>query len=261
MNYIDYIEESGQWTCPATGKWKVICVGGGSSAYAVLSLTDVNITGAGKDTSFGTSFVAKGGVVNKKYGMQCYNSNGFFPYENKYPEFTDNYSAIQPGTMGGYGGSVVVCPKSGYMRIDSDMNIGGVEGYGYFYVGQSIDLGKYSYVNSSGYEYKNNNWNETMWLSNGVAGEVKINIMDLTAGTSIPVTIGAGGTIQCTPSIAWTFISASKTKYQSNNSGNTYTFTLNSDVSDSNGTKLSAKINRCAFTGRPGVVILQYLGA
>lgn len=79
MQYIEYIEESKTWTCPKTGKWKVICVGGGGCYYNTQGKAD------GSSTSFGTYLIASGGVSLLKattkitlfFGYAGVNSNSY----------------------------------------------------------------------------------------------------------------------------------------------------------------------------------------
>ena len=79
MQYIEYIEKSKTWTCPKTGKWKVICVGGGGCHYGS------NGKGNGSSTSFGTYLIASGGVsllnntrkITISYGYAGVNSNSY----------------------------------------------------------------------------------------------------------------------------------------------------------------------------------------
>ena len=61
MNYIHYIESTQEWTCPKSGKWKVICVGGGGSGYTEYS-SKIYTGNPGGTTSFGTYLSANGGA-------------------------------------------------------------------------------------------------------------------------------------------------------------------------------------------------------
>lgn len=58
MKHLEYIKTTQTWTCPATGVWKIIAVGGGAGGSA-------STTGnAGSTTSFGTILSAVGGTVS-----------------------------------------------------------------------------------------------------------------------------------------------------------------------------------------------------
>jgi len=89
MQYIEYIEESKTWTCPKTGKWKVICVGGGGAGDCLsggIHTAGVN----GSATSFGTYLIAAGGKTN--WASNSYSSSysvmmGYTGIGNNYGEF------------------------------------------------------------------------------------------------------------------------------------------------------------------------------
>ena len=69
MVYCETIETSKTWTCPKSGIWKVICVGGGGAGVSYISDTANSIGTAGGTTSFGSILSASGGIsgydVNK----------------------------------------------------------------------------------------------------------------------------------------------------------------------------------------------------
>ena len=50
MNYIQYIEESKSWTCPKSGVWKVICVGGGASGGYYITSSKITAQHTGGTT-------------------------------------------------------------------------------------------------------------------------------------------------------------------------------------------------------------------
>ena len=63
MQYLHYIEESKSWTCPKSGVWKVICVGGGASGgYYITSSKVATGQHTGGTTSFGSYLSAEGGA-------------------------------------------------------------------------------------------------------------------------------------------------------------------------------------------------------
>ena len=67
MQYIQYIEESKTWVCPKTGKYKVICVGGGGTGILYTTSTEVAnqyIYQNGTPTSFGSYLTANGSQIN-----------------------------------------------------------------------------------------------------------------------------------------------------------------------------------------------------
>ena len=63
MKHIHYIKSSQEWICPETGKWKIICVGGGSSGGMGISISSAVPTAVhnpGGATSFGSYLTAAG---------------------------------------------------------------------------------------------------------------------------------------------------------------------------------------------------------
>lgn len=97
MQYIQYIEESKTWKCPKTGKYKVICVGGGGTGILYTTSTEVDsqyIYQNGKPTSFGSYLTANGSQISNP----------------KSTLFTDNDISMDSSNIsnythiGGYGG-------------------------------------------------------------------------------------------------------------------------------------------------------------
>ena len=62
MQYLHYIEESKSWTCPKSGVWKVICVGGGATACLQSQEAAGYLGFQGGSTSFGSYVAADGGI-------------------------------------------------------------------------------------------------------------------------------------------------------------------------------------------------------
>ena len=99
MQYIQYIEESKTWVCPKTGKYKVICVGGGGTGILYTTSTEVAsqyIYQNGTPTSFGSYLTANGSQISN-------------PKSTLYTDVpTDNSSNAKNLTnythIGGYGG-------------------------------------------------------------------------------------------------------------------------------------------------------------
>ena len=103
MNYMQYIESTQEWTCPKSGKWKVICVGGGGSGYTEYS-SKIYTGNPGGTTSFGTYLSANGGAggssgSNPEGSVQtAYGINGYAG--------CIEYSSISNRLLGiGYGAS------------------------------------------------------------------------------------------------------------------------------------------------------------
>lgn len=153
MQYLHYIEESKSWTCPKSGVWKVICVGGGGAGY--VDGTKATTSEAGKTTSFGAYISANGGAS----GENVVKLNGTGTAENLQ---TSEKGGFDSG-KNGFDGACVYGASSG-----------AAVGYGY---------------GASGGAYANNN---TKYIS-GQAGEVASIIMELNKSDVVACTIGKGG--------------------------------------------------------------------
>lgn len=181
MVYCETIEESKTWTCPKSGIWKVICVGGGGAGSAHNAAVVLAIGTSGKTTSFGNYISAVGGISGEDI-----NGGSNHTRAANTPAFGIN----------GYNGAAEYGSPSG----------------DYIGTGYGASGGAYSKDGA---------------ISNaGLPGNVKSIIIDIDAGTSIPCTIGAGGSV-------------------------TKTGTGND----------SAKAGTNAWPGKSGAIIVQYLGS
>lgn len=155
MQYLYYIEESKSWTCPKSGIWKVICVGGGGAGLTYYTDTAYSIGTAGGTTSFGSILSASGGI------------SGTDVNKDKIEMTDSNYSVRYAMGINGYNGAGVYGAESGE------------------YIGSG-------YGASGGAGYTNTN---VKVRHSGLPGDVKSVITDISEGTSIACTIGAGGTV------------------------------------------------------------------
>ena len=181
MVYCETIETSKTWTCPKSGVWKVICVGGGGAGLSYYTDTSNSIGTAGGTTSFGSILSASGGI------------SGTDVNKDKIKMADGNYSIRYVVGINGYNGAGVYGTESGEYI-----------GSGY---GASGGAGT-----PSGSSYSHNS---------GLPGDVKSVITDISEGTSIACTIGAGGTVATISTIPDTI----------------------------------------AFPGKSGAIIVQYLGS
>ena len=181
MVYCETIETSKTWTCPKSGIWKVICVGGGGAGVSYFDDSTYTIGTAGGTTSFGSILSASGGI------------SGIDINKDKIILYDSDHSIRRAMGINGYNGAEAYGATSGEYI-----------GSGY---GASGGAGKY-------------NSNATLYHS-GLPGDVKSVITDISEGTSIACTIGAGGTVT--------------------NKGN--------------------NIITIAFPGKSGAIIVQYLGS
>ena len=78
MTYSETIKASKTWTCPKSGIYKIICVGGGGSgAASIKNLADTVTSGtAGGTTAFGTYLSASGGATGADAYTKGYINNG-----------------------------------------------------------------------------------------------------------------------------------------------------------------------------------------
>ena len=181
MNYIQYIEESKTWVCPKTGIWKVICVGGGGAGFTYRDKDESSIGTAGGTTSFGSILSASGGI------------SGVDINKNKAKFFDSNYDIRHTVGINGYNGAGVYGAESGEY-------IG--SGYGASGGAGAANVSSYS-------------------RNSGLPGDIKSVITDISEGTSIACTIGAGGTVAT----------------------------------------IGTNPNNIAFPGKSGAIIVQYLGS
>lgn len=154
MKHLEYITTTRTWTCPATGAWKIICVGGGASGKGE------NSTGvSGNRTSFGTYFAAEGGRVQS--------SDNRAKGTGGYGGYTGMAYGGSPGMV--FGDLKAACPASG--------NGGGVYSTGFGY--------------GAGGGAWHSTYNEG--ACPGGAGRMECMIVDLVEGETVACTVGTGG--------------------------------------------------------------------
>lgn len=194
MVYCETIESSKTWTCPKTGVWKVICIGGGGAGYCSgesVGGEGVAAGTPGETTSFGTYLSASGGKsgTERLYSISCLEATGnSFYYKNR-------------SCYNGYNGIVE---------------------YGSFSESRATGLG----YGASGSGNGNFSAVYKGTIRPGDVGEVKVVILDISANTQVPCTIGKGGE------------GVEELKKES-----------------------TGEPNLVAFPGSSGAIILQYLGS
>ena len=184
MQQVYWIKSSQTWTCPKSGAWKIICVGGGSSGG--LGMQGNNGIGTiinnGGTTSFASILSASGGI------------NGIKP--------NGSYASLGANFIGGFGGY-------------DGVNYGGAPG-SYFNnssVGVSLTSatlnGGHCYTRGGGFGAGGASHKSPIEAINlaggvtsltgfplpGMCGEMTMTIYDINQGTGITCTIGQGGTI------------------------------------------------------------------
>ena len=235
MQYIQYIEESKTWTCPKSGIWKVICVGGGATACLQSNEAAGYLGFQGGSTSFGAYVSADGGIFSNGlpqaygFGGQSgfdginYGSTPVVKYTSSGVGYAFSGGASLPtyGTGFGYGAS------------------GGLS------MNQSVDL-QFTTSNTN-----NNNGNYQIRLEHhvGTCGKIKSAIIDLADGEVIACTVGKGGDIK---SLSNDDAKIKEILYSMMRTGKTYSIT---DLGNA-----KTFVNDYMSNGADGVIILQYLG-
>ena len=167
MQYLHYVEESKSWTCPKSGIWKVICVGGGASGGYYGASSKIVAQHTGGTTSFGSYLSAQGGA------KRCVPnpSNG---------QISAGLTIMYVGHYGMAMGQI------GYDGTNCAVTDGGNRGYG---AGGDACIRDFAILRKG---------EETPYAVNGAnvggsCGEVKSIIIDIEQGTSVACTIGKGG--------------------------------------------------------------------
>lgn len=289
MQYIQYIEESQIWKCPKSGKWKVICVGGGSSGggafimscssgYGTPSFYGKSIDSFSYDaqipggmTSFGTYLSANGGdaldISNSR--LICTLSDTHSPFSDvKFSRGQNGFDGISKYSYNDDGPLIINSSDSqGSYNFHNSVVGLPVTGEGYGAGGGSMlkykhdyYLFQYSYtVAGSNTSYLMSIYHKLEAIHRGLCGKVKTTILDLNESQEIPITIGSGGKIQLSSDSITNLcnkIYNAPIIFNNNpisKSALAYYGNLTMDIYG-NGMKSN-------FTdGKDGVVILQYLG-
>lgn len=177
MQYSYWIETSQTWTCPKTGAWKIICVGGGASGGAVAiehfgtaTIKRTPFQATGGTTSFGSYLSAAGGQRGMQYTSD---PNSVYSGYNGYTGVANNLYGTQLQFSG-----------MNYVSI-------GFPGVGYGAGGSS----KQKNISSSGFTVSNSETSATLYGVPGFMGKIKTIITDITQNTNVACTIGKGGLV------------------------------------------------------------------
>ena len=290
MQYIQYIEESQIWKCPKSGKWKVICVGGGSSgggAFIVSATctfsTQVYVNGQPIDslsydsqipggmTSFGTYISANGGdaldISNSRLISTLSQGNSHFSCIN-FSRGQNGFDGISKYSYNDDGPFIISgSDSSGSFEFNHSIVGLPITGEGYGAGGGAILKYKYSNpIYSVAITLRETTTNPVVHLFHkleaihrGLCGKVKTTILDLNESQEIPITIGSGGKIQLSQDFFTNLFDEIYADFSlyghtiTNKSQRDYPGNFTMDIYE-NGMKSN-------FTdGKDGVVILQYLG-
>lgn len=165
MQYIYYLEESQTWVCPKSGRWKVICVGGGSSGtfgYSNGSDDGWMYPVYGESTSFGNYLSAVGGEAITAFNVYSKPdiANGIGGYD------LFQYGGAGSDRLGGHDGTA---------------------GYGYG-AGGGAKKAKVRYTGSSSGIL-------TIYPVSGECGGIRTGTFDLNINESIICTVGKSNII------------------------------------------------------------------
>lgn len=169
MQYIHWIKESQSFVCEKAGKYKIICVGGGSSGGIGASGAADVLQAVGTTTSFGTIISAEGG--GKSRTILTIASGG---------------KDMLVGGQGGYDGinygstSHVMACESGAHFSSSGGNSSVMWGAGH---GYGAGGGARGYSND-------------LVAAGGRCGKVESTIVDLEENQTVACTIGGGGVLK-----------------------------------------------------------------
>lgn len=160
MTYSETIKASKTWTCPKSGIYKIICVGGGGSGAASLANTAETATSgtAGGTTAFGTYLSASGGATGADAYVKGYITAAGISQSSSNMFYSGN-------SINGYNGASVY----------GTPNAASVTGCGYGASGAAAAKGG------------------TLFVTGGQPGEVVSGIFDIDVGKQVACTIGKGG--------------------------------------------------------------------
>lgn len=237
MNYIQYIEESKSWTCPKSGVWKVICVGGGATACLQSKEAAGYLGFQGGATSFG-SYVAADGGAFASGRTQTYGFGGQSGFDGI------NYGSTPMIFFNDSDGNSVFAGGASLPTYGTGFGYGASGGI----IWSSTPELQFTTSNTTS---NNGNYRIKLDCHVGTCGKIKSAIIDLADGEVIACTVGKGGDIKSLSNddakikeILYSMMRNGGTGYGViTDLGNAKTF-VNDDMSN----------------GADGVIILQYLG-
>lgn len=233
MQRIYTIKSSQTWTCPKSGAWRIICVGGGSSGGLMISNNGTSLViNNGGTTSFGSILSASGGISTIKDDTLMSSTGAFFV-----------------GGFGGYNGiNYGGIPQSlfNYTNTDSIFVSNGTlngghyktQGIGFGAGGASARTGIKTIREINGVD---SDGSITAFPLPGICGEMEMTIYDINQGTAVSCTIGQGGVIPIYNNAINSILTAMGFKGY---------------PASVNGKNLSTSIS----AGKNGVIHLEYLG-
>lgn len=229
MNHFEVITASKTWTCPKTGIYKIIAVGGGTSSAFLFknSKSSQHVCISGGNTTFGNKLTALGGI--NKIPIPGMNDNAVIGGAGGYT--LQNY-----GGEGGYFVSTYCSPPT--------VNGGapGMPGHGF---GSGAANGS-SFSSSITLTINGDRNDMTIRQSFNKPGEINELICDISANESIACSIGNCGVLTTAE-----LSSAIKKIYSFTDSEYTAQTSLVSAVTN---------IIMCEKAGKSGCIVIEYLG-
>ena len=168
MQYIHWIKESQSFVCEKTGKYKIICVGGGSSGGVGAPETAETLQAAGTTTSFGNIISAEGGGKTKATLTAL------------------NFSEVVVGGQSGYDG-INYGSTSHVMACDSSVHFTSAGGNSSVMWGTGHGYGAGGGARA---------YSSDLVAAGGRCGKVESTIVDLEENQIIACTIGGGGVLK-----------------------------------------------------------------
>lgn len=169
MQYIHWIKESQSYVCEKAGKYKIICVGGGSSGGIGATGTAEIMQAAGTTTSFGTIISAEGGGKSRALVGSMHIGSGALVGGQS------GYDGINYGST-----SHVMTYESTVHFSSTGSNSSVMWGTGH---GYGAGGGARSY-------------SDVLLAAGGRCGKVESTIVDLEENQTIACTIGGGGVLK-----------------------------------------------------------------
>ncbi len=239
MNYFEVITATKSWTCPKSGIYKIIAVGGGSSHAVQLYDSSTPLEGiacaSGGNTTFGNILTAKGGAVSSVGAVFKTGSTSL------YKGFRGGAGGYDLQKYGGEGGICIGNTSTISMIMPPTINGGapGKQGSGYGAGGASslflFDI-SFRIAGSSSKSID-------AYILESVAGELAEIAIDIQEGTAYNCVIGDGGVM-----------SADKITTLCSNNDVTLSGTEGAR------TRIIDALSSPRQPGRSGCIVIEYLG-
>ena len=224
MQYIHWIKESQSFICEKSGKYKIICVGGGSSGgIGAAGAADV-LQAAGTTTSFGNIISANGGGRSKTSASENFKAESTVGGQS-------GYDGIN------YGSSSHVLRA----EVNSCLSSSGGESTVMWGTGHGYGAGGGAKGTSLTYTAGTSTSIELI-ACGGQCGKIESTIVDLEENQTVFCTVGGGGVLNLSDENVLEYIV-------------NYVHTGADECS-----KTGAELSACVTDGADGVIIVQYLG-